>query len=155
MAVMSFLVGLPPKFETAKSQILSNSEISSLHEVFTRILLTESSSPVLSHTTSVFVSRNDSGRQNNGDGNRGAFNGSRGSQHPEEAVPTFDSGGIICYYYHEPEHTKKTCLKLQNNNQCSQMAHMAVEASPDQRILIVADVYVQFSQYQASMNIAK
>ncbi|RVW63419.1 putative mitochondrial protein [Vitis vinifera] len=41
MAVMSFLAGLPSEFETAKSQILSNSEIGSLQEVFSRILRTE------------------------------------------------------------------------------------------------------------------
>ena len=41
MAVMSFLVGLPSEFETAKSQILSSSEIGSLQEVFSRILRTE------------------------------------------------------------------------------------------------------------------
>lgn len=34
MVVMSFLAGLSPDFETAKSQVLSSSEISSLHDVF-------------------------------------------------------------------------------------------------------------------------
>ena len=41
MVVMSFLIGLPSEFETAKSQILSSSEIGSLQEVFSRILRTE------------------------------------------------------------------------------------------------------------------
>jgi hypothetical protein len=42
MAIMSFLAGLPSKFETAKSQILSSSEIPFLQEVFSRVLRTES-----------------------------------------------------------------------------------------------------------------
>ncbi|KAG8633424.1 hypothetical protein MANES_18G104116v8 [Manihot esculenta] len=107
MAVMSFLAGLPPEFETAKSQVLSDSEISSLHDVFTRILRTES--PIPSHPTSALVSRNDSGKQNNRGGQRGGFNGGKRSQHFGETGSTSDSGGIICYYCSEPGHTKKTC----------------------------------------------
>ncbi|KAH0729129.1 hypothetical protein KY289_000317 [Solanum tuberosum] len=42
MAIMSFLAGLPSEFETAKSQILSSSEITSLKDVFSRVLRTES-----------------------------------------------------------------------------------------------------------------
>lgn len=38
MAIMSFLAGLPSKFETAKSQILSGSEIIYFQEVFSRVL---------------------------------------------------------------------------------------------------------------------
>jgi hypothetical protein len=43
MAVMSFLVGILSEFETAKSQILSTFEISSLQDVFSRVLRIESS----------------------------------------------------------------------------------------------------------------
>ncbi|EOX99943.1 Cysteine-rich RLK (RECEPTOR-like protein kinase) 8 [Theobroma cacao] len=58
MAVMSFLAGLPPELETVKSQILSSSEISSLHDTFTRVLRTESSSFTLAYTNnSALVSR--------------------------------------------------------------------------------------------------
>ena len=42
LAVMSFLAGLPSEFETAKSQILSGSEITSLQDVFNKVLRTES-----------------------------------------------------------------------------------------------------------------
>ncbi|WMV16342.1 hypothetical protein MTR67_009727 [Solanum verrucosum] len=42
MAVMSFLAGLPTEFETAKSQILASSEITSLNDVFSWVLRTES-----------------------------------------------------------------------------------------------------------------
>jgi hypothetical protein len=43
MVVKSFLAGLRSEFETAKSQILSSSKISSLQDVFSRVLRTESS----------------------------------------------------------------------------------------------------------------
>lgn len=39
MVVMSFLAGLPSEFEAAKTQILSNSKISSLDEVFSNVLI--------------------------------------------------------------------------------------------------------------------
>ncbi|KAG8649175.1 hypothetical protein MANES_08G072166v8 [Manihot esculenta] len=116
MVVMSFLAGLPLEFETAKSHILSDSEMSLLYDAFTRVLRIKSSSLVPSHTTNILVRHNDSGRQNNRGGNRRGFNGSRGSQHPGEAVPTSNSSGIICYYCREPGHTKNTCMKLQNKN---------------------------------------
>ena len=41
MVVMRFLFGLPSKFETTKSHILSGFDISSLQEVFSRVLRTE------------------------------------------------------------------------------------------------------------------
>ncbi|KAG8661154.1 hypothetical protein MANES_02G211261v8 [Manihot esculenta] len=129
MAVMSFLAGLPPEFETAKSQILFDSEISLLHDVFTRVLHTES--PIPSHPIGALVSRNDSGRQNNRGRQREGFNDCKGSQRSGKIGSTSDSGGIICYYCHEPGHTKKTCHKLHNKNERTQMAHMAVEASSD------------------------
>lgn len=42
MVVMSILANLPLDFSTAKPQILSNSEISSLYEISSRILCTKS-----------------------------------------------------------------------------------------------------------------
>ena len=58
LTVMSFLAGLPSEFETAKFQILSGSEISSLQDVFSRVLRTENSSTVQpAQANSVLVSR--------------------------------------------------------------------------------------------------
>ena len=45
MAVMSFLANFPSKFGTAKSQILSSLEISSLQETFSGPLRTETNPP--------------------------------------------------------------------------------------------------------------
>lgn len=46
MVVMSFLVGLLFKLETAKSQILSIPEIALLQEMFSRILHTKGTSSI-------------------------------------------------------------------------------------------------------------
>ena len=55
MAIMSFLAGLSSDYETAKSQILVGLEISSLQDVFSRVLRTESTPPSL--LTGALVSR--------------------------------------------------------------------------------------------------
>jgi hypothetical protein len=40
---MSFLAGLPPEFDAARTQILSSPEITTLRDTFTRILRSEGS----------------------------------------------------------------------------------------------------------------
>ncbi|XP_058002771.1 uncharacterized protein LOC131179885 [Hevea brasiliensis] len=74
LAVMSFLAGLPSEYETAKSQILSSSEISSLHETFTRVLRTESTQSS-QPASSALISRNPNGQQGNRRGSRGGITG--------------------------------------------------------------------------------
>ena len=44
MTFMGFLAALPFEYDSVKAQILSSSEISSLHKTFSRILRTEVSS---------------------------------------------------------------------------------------------------------------
>ncbi|XP_071916283.1 uncharacterized protein [Coffea arabica] len=53
MAIMSFLVGLSPEFEAAKSQILSSPKISSFQDVFSGVLRTENSQSVQSNNALV------------------------------------------------------------------------------------------------------
>ena len=53
MAVMGFLAALPSKFDSAKAQIMSSPEISSLQETFSRILRTKVSSSSVSSPTLV------------------------------------------------------------------------------------------------------
>ncbi|XP_049394589.1 uncharacterized protein LOC125858849 [Solanum stenotomum] len=65
--------GLPSEFETAKSHILSSSEISSLKDFFSRVFLTEST--LSNQQTNVLVAkggggRNNAGRWNNNDAGR-------------------------------------------------------------------------------------
>jgi hypothetical protein len=56
MAVMSFLAGLPPEFDAARTQILSSLEITTLRDTFTRILRLEGS-PSAPIVTSALVIR--------------------------------------------------------------------------------------------------
>ncbi|EOY04903.1 Cysteine-rich RLK (RECEPTOR-like protein kinase) 8 [Theobroma cacao] len=57
MDYLDFLYsGLPSELETVKSQILSGSEISSLHDTFTRVLHTESSNFTLAQTNNSALS---------------------------------------------------------------------------------------------------
>lgn len=78
------------------------------------------------------------------------FNGSISHQRTRETFFNHESGEIICYYYHEPGHSKKMCPKLQNKNWCSQMVHMVVKAPPltsysNKSILIFIDEHEHFS----------
>ena len=150
MAVMSFLAGLPSEFETAKSQILSNSEIGSLQEVFSRILRTESTSSI-QQTNNVLVAKggsNDTGRKSN----------NRGESKTSDSYNN-DSSNIVCYYCHELDHTKKYCKKLQNHNQRNQIANVATasntsSSSSDKTVMVSADEFAKFSQYQESLKIS-
>ncbi|XAR48778.1 hypothetical protein NMG60_11031710 [Bertholletia excelsa] len=108
MAVMSFLASLPPEYHTAKSQILSSPEISSLHDTFTRVLCIESSQSL--HPTGSALVRN-----------RGENNGNRGYQHNGNTSNNHELGGVVCYYCQEPGHTKRMRWKLQNKPQQTQM----------------------------------
>ena len=56
MAVMSFLSSLPSKFDTAKSQILSSPEISSLQETFSRLSCIEISPSI--QISNALISKN-------------------------------------------------------------------------------------------------
>ncbi|KAK3025978.1 hypothetical protein RJ639_040952 [Escallonia herrerae] len=148
MAVMSFLGALPPEFDTAKSQILSGTDITSLQEVFSRVLRTESTSS--NQQSSVLVANigrgSEAGRTNNNRGDRGS--GDRGGH----------NGGtseIVCYYCKEPGHTKRYCKKLQNRNQRAQTTTATIAAtsssSPGKTVTISVDEYAKLSQHQESV----
>ncbi|KAK2970062.1 hypothetical protein RJ640_006535 [Escallonia rubra] len=122
MAAMSFLGALPPEFDTAKSQILFGTDITSLQEVFSRVLRTEST--FSNQQSSVLVANrgrgSEAGRMNNNRGDRGG--GDRGGH----------NGGtseIMCYYCKEPGHTKRYCKKLRNRNQRAQTTTATVAAT--------------------------
>nr|CAN74438.1 hypothetical protein VITISV_022954 [Vitis vinifera] len=148
MVVMSFLSGLPSEFETAKSQILSGSDIGSLQEVFSRVLRTENVSS--SQHTNVLVAKGGNAenarRVNNRGGNR-AFE-TRGN----------DSSTIVCFYCHEAGHTKKNCRKLQNRNRRIQTANVATSDtatfsdSSDKIVTMTAEEFAKYSQYQDALK---
>ncbi|KAL5741578.1 hypothetical protein ACOSP7_028310 [Xanthoceras sorbifolium] len=147
MAIMSFLAGLSSDFETAKSQVLSGSEISSLNEVFSRVLRTEGTPPVLLSGALVSRSHNyEPGRSTSQSGNKGG--GSQGFETRQQ-----DSGGIVCHYCHKPGHMKRDCRKLQYKNQKAHSAHVAsTNDHSEKSVLISADEFAKFSQYQESLK---
>ena len=105
MAVMRFLAALPSGYDSTKAQILSNPEISSLQETFSKILRTEVSSPssptlVSAQTSSALIGQTiESESQRNR--NSGPGNTTRGPS----------SGGVVCYYCHKPGHVIRDCKK--------------------------------------------
>ncbi|XP_034899590.1 uncharacterized protein [Populus alba] len=164
IAVMSFLAGLPSEFDAARTQILSSSEITTLHDNFTRILRSEGSrsAPLI---TSTLVSRgtlNEVGR-----GSRD----SRGNRKNTGFQGSWSSGGLgrnaghnkpVCYYCDELGHTRRTCWKLHGKpQQQAQVANIAtqginlvstVSSSNDKFVLVSADEFSHFTQYQASLK---
>ncbi|KAL5838389.1 hypothetical protein ACOSQ3_015558 [Xanthoceras sorbifolium] len=147
MAIMSFLARLSSDFETAKSQVLSGSEISSLDEVFSRVLRTEGTPPVLLSGALVSRSHNyEPGRSTSQSGNKGG--GSQGFETRQQ-----DSGGIVCHYCHKPGHMKRDCRKLQYKNQKAHSAHVAsTNDHYEKSVFISADEFAKFSQYQKSLK---
>ena len=147
MAVMGFLAALPSEYDSAKAQILSSLEISSLQETFSRILCTEvssSSSPTLlsAQTSSALIGQTiESERQRNR--NSGPGDNSRGP----------GSGGVVCYYCHKPDHVICDCKKRHNRNQKFQSAHTAstTKASNQSVQFSVAEL-ARFQLYQDSLR---
>ena len=113
MAIMSFLASLPSKFDTAKSHILSSIEISSLQKTFNWLLRTKISPST--QMSNALVSKNSNyepvKQQTKSSGSALKRSGQ-------------SSGGVVCYYFHKPEHTRRECRKLLNRNQRFQSTHV-------------------------------
>ena len=63
----------------------------------------------------------------------------------------------MCYYCHEPGHTKRTCRKLQNKTQQPHLAHVETSivvpsSSSEHSITISADEFAKFTQYQGALK---
>ncbi|XP_071902745.1 uncharacterized protein [Coffea arabica] len=150
MAVMSFLAGLPIKFDAARTQILSNPEIVSLHDTFTRVLRTERSLST-SNVTSALVSRIGAGRGNNGR-NSGKNRTGGIAGHGQ-----YNSNQRVCYHCKKSGHTIHTCWDLHSRpQQQPPFANFATQENnyvpSDKSILISADEFARFSEFQASQK---
>ncbi|KAH0685468.1 hypothetical protein KY290_016738 [Solanum tuberosum] len=179
MAIMSFLTGLPFEFETAKSQILSSSENTSLNDVFSRVLRTESTPA--HQQTNVLGGRNNVGRWNNNndarkwnnnkDGEKWNHNNDAGKRNHNNDAGMWNNNnndGVwnnnkegnndagrwnndnTCRYYKEPGHIRRNCKKLQNRNQQTQTITAATSSLPS-TVTISADEYARLTKYQESM----
>ncbi|XP_028805374.1 uncharacterized protein LOC114760284 [Neltuma alba] len=148
MAIMSFLTGLPPEYDTVRSQILSGSEISDLQDVFSRVMRAENLlPPAASIPTSALLSKGTYETRSPSDNRGGPTRG--GSK---QGGAPFDSSGVVCYYCKEPGHTKRTCRKLQNKQQRNNSAHVATQASDT--VTISAAEYAQLKSATPSVSAA-
>ncbi|XP_031285404.1 uncharacterized protein LOC116144087 [Pistacia vera] len=69
-----------------------------------------------------------------------------------ESTKSQESGGIVCYYCHEPGHTKRACKTLQNKAQKTQSAHVTATDTSEKTVMISTDEFANFSQYQESLK---
>ncbi|XP_038882618.1 uncharacterized protein LOC120073824 [Benincasa hispida] len=134
--IMSFLVGLAPKYEMAKDQMLSSLNILSLEEAYTRILRTEKTQAVTSFDSSSTLI----GRTNDYRGNKGVeLNSSKGHPNNQRSNP----GSFVCYY----RHTKRECRRLLNKGQRMPSPFAHVASTPDnldKSITISAEEFAKF-----------
>ena len=150
MAVMSCLAGLLPEFETTRDQVLSSPQISSLKKVYSRVLHTEgtSSTPPIPYSGAL-VSRNN----NHETGQSHYRSGSNGGGSNSNETRAQGSGGVVCHYYHHPGHLKHDCRKLKYETQKAHSTHIASTNDPSEKsVLITADEFAKFSQYQESLK---
>ncbi|KAJ9542741.1 LOW QUALITY PROTEIN: hypothetical protein OSB04_029247 [Centaurea solstitialis] len=129
IAVISFLSGLRPEFDSIRSQFLNESAIPSLQETFARVLRHEdfqSVQPPDNH--SALVSRGGYRGGFRGGFRRGYRGGSTGGHNNRTTDPrgfNSDSSHVECYYCHEMGHTKFNCQKRLARNQRLSSAHSA------------------------------
>jgi hypothetical protein len=59
----------------------------------------------------------------------------------------------VCHYCHKPEHMKRDCRRLQNKTQKTHSANIvSANDTSEKSVLISADEFVKFSQYQKSLK---
>ena len=140
MVVMGFPAALPSEYDSIKTQILSNSEISSFQETFNRILRTKISSPTPPSTqmSNALVG------QNIGESEKQQYrNSGLGSNYRRSS-----SGGGVCYYYRKLSHVIQDCKKRQSKNQRFSFIHVAsTNEASDQSIQFLIEKLPRFHLY--------
>ncbi|GJZ41481.1 polyprotein [Tanacetum coccineum] len=137
IAVMSFLTGLRPEFDSLRCQFLNESEIPSLKDTFARVIRNETfQSPHSSDSNSALISR---GRFQGGsrNGNSDRVGDSQG----------FNSDEVKCYYCHELGHTTRNYKKLLAKKKGSSAR---ASAPSDKTVTISAEEYARL---KGSMNV--
>nr|KJB34195.1 hypothetical protein B456_006G052700 [Gossypium raimondii] len=110
---MIFIFILPLKLEVVKYHNLLSVKISSLQDVFTRIIQTGNKYSTQIHSNAL-VSH----------GNK-----TRGSTSHDKSGKNHEIWEVVCYYYHESDHTKCYCQKLQEKARRTEMTHVAVTST--------------------------
>ncbi|XP_030449499.2 uncharacterized protein LOC115671939 isoform X1 [Syzygium oleosum] len=172
LAVMVYLAGIGPEYETVRSQILGGEAVASLTDTFARVLRVSRESPqditpMADSSALVFQSRSGSGSRSDG-GNRGGYSGrggrgggrgegpgrGQGQQH----VSTNNSGAIrTCHYCGKAGHIQKFCYKLHGRSvHQQQFAHTAsgTDSSPQSsegKVVVMSDEeFARYTQSQIS-----
>ncbi|KAJ9544458.1 hypothetical protein OSB04_024165 [Centaurea solstitialis] len=145
VAVISFLTGLRPEYDSIRSQFLSESAIPSLQETFARVLRNESTQPSPNpEHKSALVSRGEfrgGFRGGSRGGHRGGTRGGHTNRTTEPRATIPDSDVVECYYCHELGHTKRTCKKLLARYPRGSSAHVAYAS--DDTVTIPAEEYAR------------
>lgn len=153
MAVMSFLVGLPPEFDAARTKILSSPEITTLCDTFTRILRSEGSrsAPIVIRALVSRGTSNEAGRGSRDSRGSCKNTGFQGSWSGCGLGRNSGHNKPICYYCDEPDHIRCTCWNLHGKpQQQAQVANIAtqgishvsiVSSSNDKSVLVSADEF--------------
>ncbi|TYH53035.1 hypothetical protein ES332_D09G069700v1 [Gossypium tomentosum] len=110
---MIFLFILLLKLEVAKYHNLLSVKISTLQDVFTRIIQTGNKYSTQIHSNAL-VSH----------GNK-----TRGSTSHDKSGKNHEIWEVVCYYYHELDHTKHYCQKLQEKARRTEMTHVAITSN--------------------------
>ncbi|CAM8937083.1 unnamed protein product [Rhodiola kirilowii] len=150
MFVVSFLCGLGSEYESVTSQILSSAEIPSANDALSRVLRGElstlaTSAPVLPGSSALVGHKTRYDRPPN--------RSTRES--PRDVKGTEERGKVVCYYCHEPGHTKRTCVQLQNKLKRNQFAHAAVasdSSSSTPTYTLTAEEYAKFQALLSSQQ---
>ena len=145
MTVMGFLAALHSEYDSVKTQILSNPEVSSFQQTFSRILCIEISLLALPSTQ---MSNALVGRKSGESGKPQYRNSGSGGN-----IRWPNSGGVVCYYCHKPEHVIRDCKKLQNRNQRFPSAYITFSTGAfDQSVQFSVDELTRFHLYQKSLQ---
>ncbi|XP_030447844.2 uncharacterized protein LOC115670660 [Syzygium oleosum] len=173
LAVMAFLAGIGPEYETVRSQILGGEAIASLTDTIARVLRVSRESPqnitsMVDNSALVFQSRWGSDSRSDG-GNREGYSSGRGGRaggrgegtgrgQGQQHVSTNNSGAIrICHYRGKSGHIQKFCYKLHGRSgQQQQFPHTASGTdSPPQssegKVVVMSDEeFARYTQSQIS-----
>ena len=134
IAVMSFLTGLRPEFDSLRCQFLNESEIPSLRDTFARVLRNETlQSPHTLAPNSALVSR-------------GGFQGGSRNGHNDQVGDSQGSNSdeVECYYCHELGHTTRNCKKLLAKKKGSSAR---TSSTSDKTITISAEEYARLKGF--------
>ncbi|XP_056158658.1 uncharacterized protein LOC130134883 [Syzygium oleosum] len=179
LAVMNFLGGLAPAYDTVRSQILGGETIASLRDTYARVLRASrgsSQSTTAVVDNSALISQYRTGGGKGDEGNRGGYNGRGGRGGRSTGIgrgqgqrqlygssqTTTESSGTIrtCHYCGKPGHIQKFCYKLhgrlgqqqQFENATSGTDSLSLPQPSQGNVVVMSDEeFARYNQSQISL----